>query len=717
MKKKISRIFIVIMILFMMITSFSYAKDNKKVVLIVMNEINYEELYNMSAVNELIEDGAIALMNNRTSTKANTYKAYATIGAGVRAEASSNSVGSFEVNDKVKSIYLRRTGIELPSTGIINLDMTRLIKLNEKGQYGAIPGSLGQALHDHGMKTAVIGNGDYEDKFIRLAPTIAMDYKGYVDYGSIGQKILEEDATYPFGLKSNYKNMLEIFKSTYKKSQLTVIDVTDIGRLERYRPNLSDEMYLNQKSKILKDVNLFISELLKNIDSNNTRIVLVTPYPAYDDIKNGNMLTPVIVYGDGISKGVLTSSTTRRIGIIGNVDIAPSITEYLGTDHENMSGRAVQFHSKDDNYNFLMELNHQVVSTSENRYPVLSSFAVFEILVSLIGLMMILLEGKINNKMVGYFKNILLSTMAVPFVLLILPLFHVKNLILTYILSIGLTILITYITKKVSKHTLDSLFILSFITTTGLLLDICMGANLMKSSLLGYDPIIGARYYGIGNEYMGVLIGSTLVCATIIMDRFKLNKLWSILIFGGTILIIGFPKLGANVGGTMTAVAAFTFVSLRLYNVKIKLKQLILIGICIVFVVAFMAFIDIKLIKSQSHLAGAVQQILQGGPSAIFLILKRKIAMNLRLIGVTIWSKVLMSAILILATLFYRPVGTLYKLTNLYPNLSIGWSGIVMACVVAFFVNDSGVVAAATGIIFLAMSILYLTFFTIKEES
>lgn len=716
MRKKTSRILIAIVTLLMILTSFSYGEDNKRVVLIVMNEMNYEELYNMNAVQPLINDGAIALMNNRTSSRSNTYKAYTTIGAGIRAEASSNTIGFFEVNDKFKSIYLRRTGIELPSTGIINLDMTKLIKANEKGQYGAMPGSLGQSLHDKGMKTAVIGNGDYEDKLVRSAGTIAMDHKGYIDYGDIRRDILIEDDTYPFGLKSDYKKILEIFKEAYKKSQLTVVDIADIGRLERYRPNLSEEMYVKQKSKILKDANSFIDDLVKNIDAKNTRVVLVTPYPSSDDIKSGNRLTPIVFYGEGVSKGVLTSSTTRRIGIIGNVDIAPSITDYLGTSSENMTGRAVQFVSKDLNFDFLLDLNKQVVSTSENRLPVLSSFAAFEILVSIIGLILILIEGKFNQKMICYFKNILLSTMAVPFVLLILPLFHVQNLILTYIISIVVTILITYITKKISKHTLDSLLILSFITTIGLLLDICTGANLMKTSLLGYDPIIGARYYGIGNEYMGVLIGSTLVFATMIIDRFKFNKLWTLLIFGGTILIIGFPKLGANVGGTMTAVAAFIFASLRLFKIKIKLKQLIIIGTCIVLVVGIMAFIDIKLMKSQSHLAGAIEQILKGGPSVIFLIIKRKIAMNLRLIGVTYWSKVLMSAILILATLFYRPVGILYKLTNLYPNLSIGWSGIVMACVVAFLVNDSGVVAAATGIIFLAMSILYLTFFTIEES-
>lgn len=706
-----------IVLLVMILTTCSYAQENKKVVLIVMNETNYEDLYNMNTIKELINNGSIGLMNNRTSTKSNKYKAYVTIGAGTRAEASSNSIESFNLNDQTRAMYVRRTGINIPSKGIINIDMPRLIRLNESGQYGAIPGALGESLHKAGMKTAVIGNGDTLENLIRLAPVIAMDHKGYVDFGNIGQDTLVKDENYPFGLKSNYIRLVDLFKDVYNKAQLTVVDIGDIGRLERYKPNLSDEMYLKQKSKILNDTDKYIKNIIDSVNLKNTRIIIITPYPSSLDIKKGNQLTPVVFYGDGINKGILTSNTTRRFGIIGNVDVAPSIVDYLKTGTMNMSGRPVNTISKENNMDFLITLNDQVISTSKNRYPVLSTFAIFEIAISLLALIMILIENKLKKKITFYYKNILLSTMAVPFTLLILPLFRVHNLFITYVLLIILIILITYITKKISKNALDSLIILSFITTFGLLLDLCTNANLIKSSLLGYDPIIGARYYGIGNEYMGVLIGSTLVFATAIIDRFKLSKIWAILTFAITIVIIGFPKLGANVGGTMTAVAAFLFTTLRLFKVKIKLKQFILIGVSIVLVVSLMAFIDIKVVKSQSHLAGAINQIIQGGPVMIFLIIKRKISMNMRLIGITIWSKVLMSAILILATLIYRPVGTIGKLIRIYPNLYMGWSGIVMACIVAFFVNDSGVVAAATGIIFLAMSMLYLIFSSFKENS
>ncbi|HHY91546.1 MAG TPA: hypothetical protein GX503_07755, partial [Clostridiales bacterium] len=156
-----------------------------------------------------------------------------------------------------------------------------------------------------------------------------------------------------------------------------------------------------------------------------------------------------------------------------------------------------------------------------------------------------------------------------------------------------------------------------------------------------------------------------------------------------------------------TAVVAFMFVSLRLFKLKIRLKQWVIIGILVCCIVAFMAFIDTYLLQSQSHLASAIQQIKEGGFAVILMIIQRKIAMNMMLIGITIWSWVLLSAIVILAILFYRPVGTIYKLSQLYPNLSMGWSGIVVTCVVGFLVNDSGIVSAGTAIIFLITPMLY----------
>ena len=707
---------IIILLIVSGLTSYGEPNQEKKAVVITVNELNFQDLSNLPTIGRLIDEGSIGLMNNRTSTRANVFKAYTSLGAGVRAEASADSIHSVNINEDSREIYLRRMGIDPGLNGIVNQDMARLQRLNVTGEYGAIAGALGQSMHVKGIKTAAIGNSDTSETMVRMAPLIAMDEQGFVDHGDVSQGTLVKDDLYPFGLKNNYPRMLEAFQEAYMKAGLIVIDFGDIYRLERYRDNMTDQSYTNHREKILNELDTYVAQLVESIDFSHTRLYLVTPYPSAASMKAGDRLTPILVVGEGIPPGIVTSNTTRREGVVGNVDLAPSIMEYLGAQSENMTGRPLRFIEKEHNLEWLMKTNQGIIATSEFRYPVLTSFAIFEIFISISALVLILLKDRLKSKWVNAFMNLLLSTMAVPFVLLILSVFTKRSLFFVYFWTIIVTIFITFATKKFSRHRLDPILILSAITTIGLLVDIATQGRLIKASLLGYDPIIGARYYGIGNEYMGVLIGATLVFATALIDRFQFRKYWALLIFACTTLIVGFPGLGANVGGTITAVVAFVFSSLRLFNVKIRLKQILIIGFSTVFVVAIMAFIDMNVLGAKSHLAGAVEQIFNEGPGTIFLIINRKLAMNLRLIRVTIWSKVLISTILILAVLFYRPVGDINKLFKAYPNLSIGWAGIVTACVVGFLANDSGVVASATGIIFLAMSMLYLTFFITKEN-
>ncbi|MGB9802178.1 MAG: hypothetical protein ACPLUI_00005, partial [Desulfofundulus sp.] len=52
-----------------------------------------------------------------------------------------------------------------------------------------------------------------------------------------------------------------------------------------------------------------------------------------------------------------------------------------------------------------------------------------------------------------------------------------------------------------------------------ILLDILLGGPLQKTAIMGYDPIVGARFYGIGNEYMGILIGSMIIGSTTLLTR------------------------------------------------------------------------------------------------------------------------------------------------------------------------------------------------------
>ncbi|PAB60924.1 hypothetical protein [Anaeromicrobium sediminis] len=691
--------------------AYGEANKDKKVVMFVTTYMNFHDLETMDSTNGLINTGSIGLMNARAAGSYSIHKSYLTIGTGTRADASSGSFYFQKLDEDSKEIYELRTGRLLSEDGgIINLDQARLEKINENGDYGAQPGALGEALHKANKKTAIIGNLDISNE-LRIAPSITMDKDGYTDFGTIDKSIFKQDLSYPFGIREDYGFMKSKFKDFYQKADFIVVEIGDLYRLESYKSNMTNEAYMNKKRIVLENIDNFMKECISEMNLEKDEVIILNPYPSQVDMRNGQKLTPIILAGNNIKKGIVYSNTTRRKAIVGNVDVAAHVLSSFQLKAEDMSGKDLISLSKDNNMEYVEKLYKDTVLVSKNRYPVLSTFAVFEIVISLLGLMLILFKDRISNKGIKYYTNILLSTMAVPVVLLLIPLFGTYNIYITYVLVIGGTILLTLIAKKLGKEPLDGILILASATTIFLMMDICTGATLIKKSLLGYDPIIGARYYGIGNEFMGVLIGSSLVFATALLDRFSIKRIHVVAFFTLLVIIMGFPKLGANVGGTITAICAFIFVTLRLYDVKIKLKHFLIIGVSVVVIVGILAYIDIKVLNGGSHLGRAVMKIIKEGPVEVIRIINRKISMNLRLIGITIWSKVLISTILIIGVLFYRPTGTISRLSNKYPNLTKGFSGIVCACIVAFLVNDSGVVAAATGIIFLGMSILYLIFY------
>lgn len=690
--------------------SFGFNQElSQKVVMVIINRVDFYDLYSMPQMKSIIDKSSLALMNTRASGRNSEFKSYATLGWGTRAEAAQNTSTFFHLDEENLGIYERRVGDILEEEGIVNTNINLLIQQNLRGEYGAFPGILGNLLREQNYKTAIIGNNDIENEKSRAIGFIAMDSRGYIDYGNVDDELLEEDHYSPYGIKTNFSQLLNSFNEIYPKADFIVLETGDTNRLDRYKDNLSAALYQQHKDNILSNIDDFVGKLSHQINKENTIFMIVTPYPSDYAAAAGERLTPVIIYDGGTNQGLLWSSTTRRAGIIGNVDIGPTILSYFHIEPSNMVGRSLTSIPQENAIDYIHYLNKRVVNTSLQRYRVLYSFAIFQMIASVLALLAIVFKRKIHVKWNLHISLVLLSTIVAPFTLLILPFFGVLSLSANYIILIGITgvfVSIVYILGR--KNPLNTIIYASFLIMMGLILDIILGQNLIKNSLLGYDPIIGARYYGIGNEYMGVLVGSTLIFTTTLVERYRLNKYIIILFYVFTIAVIALPTLGANVGGTITAVIAFLFTSIRLLGMKINTKKLIYIFLMMVMVIAVIAIIDLFIVENQTHLANALQQIRDKGPIAIYEIIVRKISMNIRVMGVTVWSRVLLIALGILGVLFYRPVGIIKRLASTYPNMAIGWSGIIVGCVVSFAVNDSGVVAAATTIIFLTTSILYL---------
>ena len=131
---------------------------------------------------------------------------------------------------------------------------------------------------------------------------------------------------------------------------------------------------------------------------------------------------------------------------------------------------------------------------------------------------------------------------------------------------------------------------------------------MIKNSILGYDPVAGARYYGIGNEYLGVLMGSSIICAAAIFEKWPTRGVfWGIVAFFILqILLIGSPGLGANTGGLITSPIAYLATIFLLANIPLSPRLVISILAGVILILSGVFIYDMsKPIEMQSHIGRA----------------------------------------------------------------------------------------------------------------
>ena len=686
----------------------SCVDNDKKAVLVIVDRISFEDVEGLYGFRQIIDDGSIAIMNNRPSGTYSACKGYINIGSGARAEGTASAAAALKVDREAKKLFYSRTGRTVSEGMLVNPNINRLISQNKRGEYGAVAGSLGHFLRNEGLRTAVLGNADCGGNQIRWAASIAMDRDGIADDGVVDEEILTEDGGFPTGRRTDYSKLIILFEELRKSTDFIVIETGDLTRIEESRDMYNDQMYQAHRYDALIRIDEFLCHLKERADSENWLVMLVTPYPSETGISRGARLTPLVVYGGDFSTGLLTSGTTRRDGIVGSIDIAPTVLEYFGISTYELVGRPLRVVPMTGNLEEVKKINENTVSTSNFRYPILYNYALLVIFVVLLGLFTILYPGFWEGRLVPVAEFALVSIMLFPVVLLLMPLAGFKTITGLSAAAVLTVAAAGYAALWYIKDANKMLLFTSGITTAAIILDIVTGGGMIKNSVLGYDPIIGARYYGIGNEYMGVAAGSAIVACCSLLEQGKAGLKLITALLCVVVIVIGYPGLGANMGGAVTCLLAFGFFTLRIREIPVGIRHAAVIGIIMAAVLTAFLLADMLFLEDQSHLAAAAQGTVRTGPLHILMIVQRKVLMNVKLLRYTFWTKVLITVIAVTGILFYRPVGIFKRVFAKHPYFAKGWSALVVAAASGMAVNDSGVVTSATGSIFFITSMLYI---------
>lgn len=728
MPKKLQTV-IIFMMLLMALLIFPQptgAEPAKKVVMVLVDYITLEDIKEnpMPHLRKMIQEGGLSLINTNTGGGRVRSHSLVTIGAGRVAMGSNDVPLAFSAGEKYQNqpageIFERRTGRKVLPENMVHLGLGSIIRANEDKNNSGEPGLLGETLHQSGLKTAVIGEADGRtgkgEEYGRQAAALAMDRGGIVDYSFLGEGLMREKEGNLLSLTKNYREMGKTLTDALEKADFVVVETGDTVRLMNQKDNALDRVFLESKKEILGDIDGFLGDTMEQVQDYNALVMVVTPTPSRDAIDERNWVTPLVCWKNDGTKGYLTSGTTRREGITANTDIAPTVLDFFAIPvPEAMSGRPMTVLPAEGNtLESLLQVNKELIFVNKYRPSMVKGYVLSQIILVVAAVISLFTSRK--SKLM---QPVLLALASVPLTFLLLGAYPGPSITWYLILLLLSTLLITGISLlTVYYHRLAPFFTVSVLTAGAILVDLLMGAPLLKCSVLGYDPMGGARYYGLGNEYMGVWIGASITAMASLMQitRAKNISLWIVsALYLAIIFMMASPKIGTNAGGSIAAVAGFGFLIYLMLPVRLSFRQLAFAcSLLLCFLMSFAFWDAAQTVGAQSHFGRTINLVRTNGITEAYNIITRKVAMNIKLLRWTIWSQVFLVTLAATAFLFYRPIGVMKRVHEKYPYLTKGFWAVVVGSIFALIFNDSGIVAAATMSIFAAGPLI----FVVIEES
>lgn len=297
---------------------------------------------------------------------------------------------------------------------------------------------------------------------------------------------------------------------------------------------------------------------------------------------------------------------------------------------------------------------------------------------------------------------------------------------LAVILAAGISLALSAVFLRIAKTEPHAAVALpaSFIVVI-LLLDQFGRSGLTVDTPFGHSLIGGARYYGMGNEYMGLSVGAAIIAASCCTFFVKNDFLGQFLLLGLLLvnaIAIALPSFGANFGGGIAATAGLVSTGWflrkptrwpdgkRSRNVFRILAAIGVAAVCLTCV--SLALENSASEGALTHLGFAVSRVRALGIGEVADIYIRKMQMNLKLIRYSVWTKALLASMVTFGIMLYRPYGVFKNLQASFPHLMAGVKGAGAAAFVALVSNDSGVVAAAMSLMSASSAFLYTVVWT-----
>jgi hypothetical protein len=236
-------------------------------------------------------------------------------------------------------------------------------------------------------------------------------------------------------------------------------------------------------------------------------------------------------------------------------------------------------------------------------------------------------------------------------------------------------------------------------------LDVMTGSRLQLGTPFGLSTLEAGRFYGVGNNALGVYGASGILLAAwagaALLRRSRARAVAVVAAIAAiTVVASGWPGFGAKVGGTIAMVPGFLLVLAAVAGVRITWRRgLLLIVSGLVLVTGFAVLNYLVPATGPSDIGAFVGHVLHGGSGGI---LQRKISANVGSLTTTIYSPivplVVIAAALVLAWPDRFRLAALGRAYGALPLLRPALTAIWLVAVLGWLADDSGVTVPAAAI-------------------
>jgi hypothetical protein len=415
---------------------------------------------------------------------------------------------------------------------------------------------------------------------------------------------------------------------------------------------------------------------------------------------------PIGISGRGFD-GNLTSDSTRIDGYVLSTDVAPTILDRLEIEvPSEMSGQPIRSEGAIDP-TAIESLTERMDVISSRRGPVIGLNVVIWLAALL--LVALLSRGRLARPAV---RVVGLAIVYLPLVLLLgaaLEPGETAERLLVLLLCPLLAV-----TTLLLLRGYRALAVASALTVTAYAIDVVAGSPLTSLSLLGPNPGLGVRFYGIGNELEALLAVLVVAGMGAVLTGFapRLPRRAAALTFVITGLVAAFVfaagRFGADVGAAIVFPVGAAVAAVVIAGRGRRTAVLAVVAAPFV-VLALLALIDL-ISGANAHLTRSVLDA--GGLGDLADVAQRRLQLSAHSFARPVLLAFL-PLVLAIATLAYVRRDRLQAWLEDAPTMRAGLLGALAATAIGTLANDSGALLLEIGTAYL----LVFTGFAWAESS